>query len=77
MAENRFFQISNSFSKYWPKSKKYSNEERGVNIDLSAMYSISMDSSRKQMESSANKWKAFFQILIFFELLAENRKIFE
>ena len=45
-----FFQILNSFSNYWPKSKKYSNEYRGVNIDQSAMHYISMDSSRQALQ---------------------------
>ena len=38
-----FFQISNSFSNKWPKTEKYSNDVRGVNIDQSAMFFISMD----------------------------------
>ena len=34
LANGFFFQISNSFSNYWPKTEKYSNEQRGVNIEL-------------------------------------------
>ena len=36
--EEFFFQISNYLSKFWPKTEKYSNEQRGVNIDQSEMY---------------------------------------
>ena len=41
-----FFQISISFSNYWPKTEKYSNR---VNADQSAMYYISMDSTRQAL----------------------------
>ena len=40
-----FFQISNSFPNYWPKTLQYSNEKRIRNIDQSAMCYLSMDSS--------------------------------
>ena len=44
-----FLQITNLFSNYWHKTEKYSYEERGVNIDQSAMCYISMDLSRQAL----------------------------
>ena len=41
--ESFFFQILNLFLNFWPKSKTFSKEYRGVNIDQIAMYYISMD----------------------------------
>ena len=46
-----FIQISNSFSNHWPKTEKYSNELRGVDIGQSLMCYISMDLSRHALQS--------------------------
>ena len=41
--------FSNLFLKFWPKTEKHSNEWRGVNIDQSAMYYISINSTRQAL----------------------------
>ena len=43
------FQISISFSNYWPKNEKYSNR---VNIDRSAIFYISMDLPLQALQSN-------------------------
>ena len=61
------FQILISFSNYWPKTEKYSNELQGVNINQSAIYYISINLSRQALQISE---KLFFQISeSFFELV--------
>ena len=66
----RFFQISNSLSKFRPKTEKYSNEYRGVNIDQIAMCYISMDLSRQALQTNGKFFSnfGFIYIYIYFEL---------
>ena len=56
MKSSFFFQISISFSNYWPKAKKYSNP---VNIDQSTMYYISMDLIRQALQTNGKLFSNF------------------
>ena len=47
-----FFFISNLFLNYFPKTEKYSNKKRDVNIDQSAIYYISMDSILQALQTT-------------------------
>ena len=48
----KLFQISNSFSNFWPKTEICSKVQRGVNIDQIAMCCISMDSSQRALQTN-------------------------
>ena len=48
----KLFQISNSFLNYWPKTEKYSNRQRVVNIDQNAMLYILMDLSCQALQTN-------------------------
>ena len=54
--KGKLFQISISFSNYWPKIEKYSNR---VNIDRSAMYYISMDETRQALQTNGKLFLKF------------------
>ena len=57
------FQISYSFSNFWPKTEHFSNEYQGVNIDQITICYISMDLFQRVVQTYEN---LFFQFQFSF-----------
>ena len=64
-----FFQITN----FWPKTKKYSKEWRGVNIDQITMCYISMDSSQRLLQTT----ERLFKFQLSFQNFGQKPSIFK
>ena len=66
-----FYQILNSFSKFWPKTEKYSKELRGVNIDQIEMcYKwIRLNELYKLMESCFQISESFFDSVTIIKII--------
>ena len=61
--------FSNLFLNFWPETKFFLIEKRGVNIDQIEMCYIKMDLSQRALQTNE---KLFYKLV--FKILAENQK---